>query len=194
MEHVFNQVRVLTRMFLYQHQSLVVQILQDRICSHTRIFWHFQHMWQYPASVGSGHEMKRNCPKKILRWQLLQICSSWKLLMRFFPCHLYPKAATIFKTCIKKQGVKRYTQNKALWKCFTLISLSPTWYNFSKWSKPKVALRSAVGTKVSLINRRNIELFPTPYSPHKITLRTGVLTTAMADLTSKAKKLNWILN
>jgi hypothetical protein len=44
---------------------------------------------------------------------------------------------------------------------------------------------SVAVTKVSFVNLRKSELFPTPYSPHSITFCSGILIVAIVDSTAK---------
>lgn len=64
----------------------------------------------------------------------------------------------------------------------TRIRLSSTTYSLSILSRPNVDFRSLLAIKVLFAKRLNIEVFPTPYSPHKITFCSVTLTVAMLGL------------
>ncbi len=59
------------------------------------------------------------------------------------------------------------------WPC-TLSDLLPTLNNLAMWSRPMVERGPAFSVKLLSRKRRNIELLPAPYSPHRITLYDGI--------------------
>ena len=66
-----------------------------------------------------------------------------------------------------------------------------------KWSNPSVDCLDlaedmvAVSMYVFVANRLNREVFPTPYSPHKITLNSGMDTEAMDQLSDAYGVDHW---
>lgn len=63
----------------------------------------------------------------------------------------------------------------------TFDSFSLHLYTLVQWSKPSVELRSFDATKVSFVNRRNMELLPAPYSPHNINFNSGIRVVAIVQ-------------
>jgi len=62
---------------------------------------------------------------------------------------------------------------------FILLPVSP--YSLHQKSSPSVDFRSVAVTKVLFANLRNIELFPTPYSPQRITFKLGIEVLAILE-------------
>jgi len=73
----------------------------------------------------------------------------------------------------------------------TRIRLSSTMYSLSMLSRPSVDLRSLLTTNVLLAKRRNIDVLPTPYSPHKITFCSVTLTVAISSLSGAGYDHCW---
>lgn len=76
---------------------------------------------------------------------------------------------------------------RAKHRILTRIRLSSTTYSLSILSRPRVDLRSLLATNVLLAKRRNIDVLPTPYSPHSITFCSVTLTVAMSSSSTTSR-------
>ena len=85
----------------------------------------------------------------------------------------------IFNSISRIVNIYRYIY---IYKHITRIRLSSTTYSLSILSRPSVDFLSLLAINVLFANRLNIDVFPTPYSPHRITFCSVTLTVAMLGL------------